>query len=89
MVSGPMVAIPPPGYAGTRAVALKLIDLLGSSGYVEPDTGHAGLPPAEPAVQETERPRAPVTFVRTNPEEWAWAARVARELAWPAGQLAW
>lgn len=36
----------PSGYHGTRAVALKLIDMMGAHGYVEPDLGHAGLPPA-------------------------------------------
>lgn len=41
----------PPGYRGTRAVALKLIDLLGSQGYVAPDTGHDGLPDAVSAKQ--------------------------------------
>jgi DNA (cytosine-5)-methyltransferase 1 len=34
----------PPGYAGTRAVALRFVDLLGGAGYVEPDLGDAGLP---------------------------------------------
>ena len=36
----------PPGYEGTRAVALKLIDLFGGGGYVEPDTGGPHLPRA-------------------------------------------
>lgn len=36
----------PAGYAGTRGVALKLIDLLGGSGYVIPDTGDSSLPSA-------------------------------------------
>ncbi|WP_034851952.1 DNA cytosine methyltransferase [Inquilinus limosus] len=36
----------PPGYAGTRAVALRYVDLLGGSGYVSPDLGHEGLPAA-------------------------------------------
>lgn len=36
----------PAGYSGTRAVALKLIDLLGGHGYVDADTGHEGLPEA-------------------------------------------
>jgi len=41
----------PVGYAGTRAVALKLVDLFGGSGYVAPDTGHEGLPPAVTAAE--------------------------------------
>ena len=36
----------PSGYAGTRAVALKLIHLSGEHGYIHPDTGHAALPRA-------------------------------------------
>ena len=36
----------PKGYEGTRAVALKMIDLFGNSGYVEPNIGDNGLPPA-------------------------------------------
>jgi len=36
----------PNGYQGTRAVALKLIDMLGGHGYIEPDLGHSGLLPA-------------------------------------------
>lgn len=36
----------PPGYAGTRAVALKLVDRLAGSGFVEADTGHGELPNA-------------------------------------------
>src|SRR5262249_42456398 len=35
----------PPGYAGTRAVALKYIDLSGAD-FVEADTGHGALPEA-------------------------------------------
>ena len=34
----------PPGYAGTRAVALKYVDLLGGAGYVRPDLGDESLP---------------------------------------------
>ena len=34
----------PPGYAGTRAVALRFVDLLGGTGYVEPDLGDESLP---------------------------------------------
>jgi DNA (cytosine-5)-methyltransferase 1 len=34
----------PPGYAGTRAVALRYVDLLGGAGYVQPDTGDESLP---------------------------------------------
>jgi DNA (cytosine-5)-methyltransferase 1 len=34
----------PPGYAGTRAVALRYVDLLGGAGYVQPDLGDASLP---------------------------------------------
>jgi len=36
----------PPGYEGTRAVALKFIDMFGGSGYVKPDLGTEDLPPA-------------------------------------------
>jgi DNA (cytosine-5)-methyltransferase 1 len=35
----------PSGYAGTRAVALKVVDLFGRR-YAQPDVGHQGLPPA-------------------------------------------
>ena len=41
----------PPGYQGTRSVALKLIDLFGASAYVPPDTGHPGLPAAVTAAE--------------------------------------
>src|SRR5262249_47495560 len=34
----------PPGYGGTRSVALRLIDLFGAKDYFEPDTGCADLP---------------------------------------------
>ncbi len=34
----------PAGYAGTRAVALKFVDLLGGSAYVSPDLGDRSLP---------------------------------------------
>jgi DNA (cytosine-5)-methyltransferase 1 len=34
----------PPGYAGTRAVALRHVDLLGGSGYMSPDLGDSSLP---------------------------------------------
>jgi DNA (cytosine-5)-methyltransferase 1 len=34
----------PPGYAGTRAVALKFVDLFGGAGYVPPDLGDESLP---------------------------------------------
>ncbi|MSP02124.1 MAG: DNA cytosine methyltransferase [Acetobacteraceae bacterium] len=34
----------PPGYAGTRAVALRYVDLLGGAGYVQPDLGDQSLP---------------------------------------------
>ena len=34
----------PPGYAGTRAVALRYVDLLGGAGYVTPDLGTSSLP---------------------------------------------
>lgn len=34
----------PRGYAGTRAVALKYVDLFGGAGYVPADPGDAGLP---------------------------------------------
>lgn len=36
----------PRGYAGTRAVALKLIDLSEAQGFVKADTGHDNLPNA-------------------------------------------
>ncbi len=41
----------PPGYAGTRAVALRYVDRLGASGYVPPDLGHDGLPAAVSAEE--------------------------------------
>jgi len=41
----------PSGYEGTRAVALKLIDLFGGSAYVPPDTGTSKLPPAVTASE--------------------------------------
>lgn len=34
----------PSGYDGTRAVALRYVDLLNGSGYMAPDLGDAGLP---------------------------------------------
>ena len=34
----------PPGYAGTRAVALRYVDLLGGTGYVHADLGTEKLP---------------------------------------------
>jgi DNA (cytosine-5)-methyltransferase 1 len=34
----------PVGYAGTRAVALKFVDLLGGAGYVQADLGNESLP---------------------------------------------
>lgn len=34
----------PPGYAGTRAVALRYVDLIGGAGYVQPDLGDESLP---------------------------------------------
>jgi DNA (cytosine-5)-methyltransferase 1 len=34
----------PSGYEGTRAVALKFVDLLGGSGYLAPDLGSSDLP---------------------------------------------
>lgn len=34
----------PIGYSGTRAVALRYVDLLGGAGYVEPHLGDASLP---------------------------------------------
>lgn len=34
----------PPGYAGTRAVALRFVDLLGGAGYVQADLGDESLP---------------------------------------------
>lgn len=42
----------PPGYDGTRAVAFKLLDRSDPAcRYVEPDTGHDGLPPAVTATE--------------------------------------
>jgi DNA (cytosine-5)-methyltransferase 1 len=41
----------PPGYDGTRAVALKLIDLFGAGNYVPPDIGSPSLPPAVTASE--------------------------------------
>jgi DNA (cytosine-5)-methyltransferase 1 len=41
----------PRGYAGTRAVALKYVDLLGGAGYVAADPGDPGLPGAVTARQ--------------------------------------
>ena len=34
----------PPGYAGTRAVALRYVDLIGGAGYMQPDLGDESLP---------------------------------------------
>jgi len=34
----------PPGYAGTRAVALRFVDLIGGAGYVQANLGDASLP---------------------------------------------
>lgn len=34
----------PPGYAGTRAVALRYVDLLGGAGYFQPNLGDESLP---------------------------------------------
>lgn len=34
----------PPGYSGTRAVALRFVDLLDGFGYIEPDLGDKALP---------------------------------------------
>jgi DNA (cytosine-5)-methyltransferase 1 len=41
----------PPGYAGTRAVALRYVDLLGGSGYVHADLGDPSLPFAVTAAE--------------------------------------
>lgn len=41
----------PPGYAGTRAVALRYVDRLGMSGYQEPDLGNDDLPHAVTAEE--------------------------------------
>ena len=41
----------PSGYRGTRSVALKLIDLFGSQGYVDADKGNESLPDAVSAQQ--------------------------------------
>lgn len=36
----------PPGYAGTRSVALKFLGILAEHAFVKPDTGHKKLPKA-------------------------------------------
>ncbi len=41
----------PSGYAGTRAVALRYVDRLGTRGYVPPDLGDPGLPHAVSAAE--------------------------------------
>jgi DNA (cytosine-5)-methyltransferase 1 len=41
----------PTGYAGTRAVALRYVDLLGVSGYVQADLGNPSLPFAVTAAE--------------------------------------
>ncbi len=41
----------PRGYVGTRAVALKLVDLFDGSAYVQPDTGTPSLPRAVTAAE--------------------------------------
>lgn len=41
----------PPGYAGTRAVALRYVDLLGGAGYSQADLGDPSLPFAVSAVE--------------------------------------
>lgn len=41
----------PPGYAGTRAVALRFVDLIGGAGYVQADLGDESLPFAVTAEQ--------------------------------------
>jgi DNA (cytosine-5)-methyltransferase 1 len=41
----------PSGYAGTRSVALKLIDMFSGTSYVSPDIGSDLLPPAVTASQ--------------------------------------
>ncbi len=33
--------------------------------------------------------KRPVKFLRSNPEDWTWAAQTARRLGWPAGHLSW
>jgi DNA (cytosine-5)-methyltransferase 1 len=48
----------PPGYAGTRAVALRYVDLLGVTGYVQADLGDESLPfavTAEEAIGDLPR----------------------------------
>lgn len=51
----------PPGYAGTRAVALKLIDMQGNHGYSPPDLGNDRLAPAVTAG-EAIRDLPPITL---------------------------
>lgn len=41
----------PSGYAGTRAVALRFVDLLGGAGYLQADLGNESLPFAVTAEQ--------------------------------------
>jgi DNA (cytosine-5)-methyltransferase 1 len=58
----------PAGYAGTRAVALKYVDLTGRNGYVEPDLGNETLPgpvTAEEAIGDL--PRIAGTSVKRGP----------------------
>lgn len=41
----------PKGYEGTRAVALKLVNLVGESAYIRPSVGDSTLPPAVTAFE--------------------------------------
>jgi len=53
----------PPGYSGTRSVALRLVDRSGAGRYMAPDTGTADLPHAVTAA-EAIGDLAPITLHR-------------------------
>ena len=65
----------PPGYAGTRAVALRYVDLLGGAGYAQADLGDESLPFAVtaeeaigdlPSIQGTSVKRGARKFTRES-----------------------
>ncbi|WP_205880427.1 DNA cytosine methyltransferase [Lichenicoccus roseus] len=67
----------PPGYAGTRAVALRYVDLLGGAGYVQPDLGDESLPfpvTAEQAIGDL--PSIQGDSVRRGARRWGPEMRV-------------
>jgi DNA (cytosine-5)-methyltransferase 1 len=67
----------PPGYAGTRAVALRYVDLLGGAGYVSPDLGDASLPGPVTARQAIgDLPPIKGTSVRRGARRFSEATRV-------------